>query len=115
MKTYHPSKIEQINAKKIQKPTLTTHGRQNPQGLDVLEWTKKITHFNQTSTELWKTIAKLSYTIASEILLSKKPNSLQLVSSDTSGQQLGLNDHWFRRGYQTNIQQNNHLRYNIRP
>ena len=44
------------------------HGSHDPSGLDACEWRMIFTSFNQTSIELCKTIAKLFYTIASEVL-----------------------------------------------
>ena len=58
---YQPSLLEQINAETVRKSTLKTHGSQGPSGLDACEGRRIITHFNQTSIELCKTIAKLSY------------------------------------------------------
>ena len=65
---YHPSIFEQINAKTVLKSTLKMHGRHGSSGLDACEWRRISTHFNQTSIELCKAIAKLSYTIASKNL-----------------------------------------------
>ena len=65
---YHPSIFEQINAKTVRKSTLKTHGSQGPSGLDACEWKRILTHFNETSIELCKNIAKLSYTIATKVL-----------------------------------------------
>ena len=64
---YHHSLIEQINAKTIRELTLKTHGSHGPSGLDAFEWRRILTHFNQTSIELCKRLAKLSYTIASKV------------------------------------------------
>ena len=83
---YHPSIFEQINAKEFRKLTLKTHGSHGPSGLDACEWRRILTHFNQTSIELCKTIANLSYTIATKVVPTWKLNSLQLMSPDTSGQ-----------------------------
>ena len=44
------------------------HVRHGPSGLDACEWRRILTHFNQTSIELCKTIAKLFYTIATKVL-----------------------------------------------
>ena len=60
---YHHSIFEQINGKTVRKSTLKTHGSHGPSGLDGCEWGRILTHFNQTSIELCKTIAKLSYII----------------------------------------------------
>ena len=57
---YHPSIFEQINAKTVQKSTLKTHGSHGSSSLDACEWRRILTHFNQTSIELCKTIAELS-------------------------------------------------------
>ena len=65
---YYPSIFEQINAKTFRKSTQKTHGSHGPAGLDVCEWRKILTHFNQASIALCKTIARLSYTIASKVL-----------------------------------------------
>ena len=44
------------------------HGSHGPSGLHACEWRSVLTHFNQTSIEFCKTIAKLSYTIASKVV-----------------------------------------------
>ena len=82
---YHPSIFEQINAKTVQKSTLKTHGSHCPSGLDACEWRRILTHFNQTSIELCKTIAKLSYALASKIFPHENLtvyNSFRLISLD---------------------------------
>ena len=65
---YHPSIFEQINAKTVRKSTMKMHGSHGPSGLHACEWRSVLTHFNQTSIEFCKTIAKLSYTIASKVV-----------------------------------------------
>ena len=82
---YHPSIFEQINAKTLRKSTLRTHGSHGPSGLDACEWRRIITHFKQTSIELCKTIAKLSYTIATKVLPKENLtacNSCRLIPLD---------------------------------
>ena len=82
---YHPSIFEQINGKTVQKSTLKTRGIHGPSGLDACEWRRILTHFNQTSIELCKTIAKLSYTIASKVLPHDNQtayNSCRLIPLD---------------------------------
>ena len=44
------------------------HGSHAPSGKDACEWRRILTHFNQISTELCKTIAKLSNTIPSKVV-----------------------------------------------
>ena len=68
---YHPSIFEQINAKSGRKSTLKTHGSHGPSGLDACEWRRILTDFSQTSIELCKTNAKLTYTIASKVVPMK--------------------------------------------
>ena len=65
---YHSSIFEYINAKTVRKSTLKTHGSHGSLCLDVSEWRRILIHFNQTYIELCKTISKLSYTIASNVL-----------------------------------------------
>ena len=77
---YHPSIFEQINTKTVQKSTLKAHGNHGHSGLDACEWRRILTHFNQTFIELCKTIAKLSYTIASKIFPMK--TSCRLIPLD---------------------------------
>ena len=82
---YHPSIIEQINAKTIRKSTLKTNGSHGPSGLDACEWRRILTHFNQTSNELRKTVAKLSSTIATKVLTHENLttyNSCRLIPLD---------------------------------
>ena len=82
---YHPSIFEQINAKTVRKSTLKTHTSHGSSGLDACEWRRILTHFNQTSTELCKKIAKLSYTIASKIVPHENLtayNSYRLIPLD---------------------------------
>ena len=68
---YQPSIFGQINDKTVRKWTLKTHESHSPSGLDACERRRILTHFNQTSVELCKTIAKLSYTIASRVVPHK--------------------------------------------
>ena len=82
---YHPSIFEQINAKTVRKSTLKTHGSHGPPGLDACEWRRTLTHFNQTSIEFCKTITKLSFTIATKVLLHENLtayNSYRLIPLD---------------------------------
>ena len=82
---YHPSIFKQINAKTVRNSTLKTHGSHGPSGLDACEWRRIIIHFNQTSIELCKTIAKLSYTIASKVVPHENltaHNSCRLILLD---------------------------------
>ena len=82
---YHPSIFEQINVKTIQNSTLKTHGSHGLSGLDACEWRRILTHFNQTSVELYKTFTELSYTIASKVLPHKNLrayNSCRLIPLD---------------------------------
>ena len=82
---YHPSIFKQLNAKTVQKSPLKTHGSHGPTDLDTCEWRRKITHFNQTSIELCKTIAKLSYTVASKVVTHENLtayNSCRLIPLD---------------------------------
>ena len=84
---YHPSIFERINAKTVRKSTPKTHGSHGPSGLDACEWRRIITHFNQTSIELCKILAKLSYTIASKILPHENLtayNSCRLIPLDNN-------------------------------
>ena len=68
---YHPSIFDKTNAKVVKKSTLKTLGSQGRSGLDACERRRILTHFNQTSIEFCKTIAQLSYTIASKVLSMK--------------------------------------------
>ena len=82
---YHPSIFEQINAKTVRKSTLKTHASHGHSGLDACEWRRILTHFNQISIELCKTIAKLSYTIATKVLPHENLmayNSCRLIPLD---------------------------------
>ena len=97
---YHPSIFKQINAKTVGKSTLKTHGSHSASGLDACECTRIIIHFNQTSIELCKTIAKLFYTIASKVL---PPENLTAYNKNPGG-----TTHWYRRGSEKNNWQNNH-------
>ena len=110
---YHPSIFEQINAKTLRKSTLRTQGSHGPSGLDACEWRRIITHFKQTSIELCKTIAKLSYTIATKVL--PKETLTACNSADTSRQKSRGTAHWYRRSSENNKWQNNHPLYKIRP
>ena len=83
---YHPSIFEQMNAKTVRKSTLKTHGSHGPSGLDACEWRRILNHFNQTSIELCKTIAKLFCTIiASKVVPHENLaayNSCRLIPLD---------------------------------
>ena len=82
---YHPSIFEQINAKTVRKSTLETHGSHGPSGLDACEWRRMLTHFNQTSIELCKTIAKQCYTITTKVFPHENLtayNSCRLIPLD---------------------------------
>ena len=68
---YHPSIFKQINAKRVQKSTRKTHRSHGHSDLDACEWRRILTAYNQTSIELCKTIAKLSFTTASKVLPMK--------------------------------------------
>ena len=91
-----PSIIEQINVKTIRKSTLKTHGSHGLSGLDACEWTRILTHFNQTSIELYKTFAELFYTIASKVLHHKNLtyNSCRLIPLDKNpvARPIGIGD-----------------------
>ena len=69
---YHHFMFELVYVKTVRKSTLKTHGSHGPSGLDACEWRRTITYFNQTSIELCKSIAKLSYTTASKVLHPEK-------------------------------------------
>ena len=82
---YHPSIFEQINAKTVRKSTLKTYRSHGPSGPDACEWSRILTHFNQKSIELCKTIAKLSYAIATKVLHNEtltKYNTYRLIPLD---------------------------------
>ena len=114
---YHPSTFEQINAKTVRKSTLKTHGSHGLSGLDACESRRILTHFNQTSIELCKTIAKLSYTIATKVLPNENLtayNSCRLKPLDKNPKSRGT-AHWYRRSSEKSNWQNNHPMYKIRP
>ena len=82
---YHPSIFEQINPNTVRKSTLKTHGSHGPSGLDACEMRRILTHLNQASIELCKTIAKLTYTLASKVLPQENLsayNSCRLIPLD---------------------------------
>ena len=65
---FHSYTFDQINAQKIRKAAMTTHGSHGPSGLDANEWRRIITHFGQQSVEISKTLAKIAQQISTEIL-----------------------------------------------
>ena len=118
---YHPSIFEQINAKTVRKSTLKTHGNHGRSGLDACEWRRILTHFNQTSIELCKTIAKLSYTIASKVVphenltaynscrliaLDKNPEVRPIVIGEVLGRLIGKTITQCRKSDLKNLQKN---------
>ena len=79
--------IELVNRATLKIQALGFSGPVNPEkpGLDACEWRRILTHFNQTSIELCKTIAKLSHTIASKVLPHENItayNSCRLIPLD---------------------------------
>ena len=82
---YHSSIFEQINTKTVQKSTLKTHGSHVPSVLDACIRRRILTHFNQTSIKLSKTIAKLCFIIATKVHSYEKLtayNSCRLIPVD---------------------------------
>ena len=65
---YHPSIFDQINANKVRKTAMRISGSHGPSGLDSQEWRRILTIFGQPSTDLCKTIAKITKRIATENL-----------------------------------------------
>ena len=65
---FHSSTFDQINAQKIRKAAMTTHGSHGPTGLDANEWRRILTHFGQQSVEISKTLAKIAQKISTKIL-----------------------------------------------
>ena len=44
---FHSSTFDQINAQKVRKAAMTTHGSHGPSGLDANEWRRILTHFGK--------------------------------------------------------------------
>ena len=81
---YRPSLFEQITAKTVRKSTLKTQGMEKGAN-EACEWRRILTHFNQTSIELCKTLATLSYTIATKVVPHENLtayNSCRMISLD---------------------------------
>ena len=113
--TYHPSVFEQINAKTVRKSFLKTHGSQGPSGLDACEWRRIITHFNQTSIELCKRIAKLIYTIASKVLPQENLTAYSSCRLKPLDKNPGVRPIGIGKNLKTKKWQNNHSIFKIRP
>ena len=64
---FHSSTFDQINAQKIRKSAMTTHGSHGPSGLEANEWRRILTHFGQQSVEISKKIAKIAKKIIDRI------------------------------------------------
>ena len=62
------STFDQINAQKIGKAVMTTHGSHGPSGLNANEWRRILRHFGQHSVEISKTLAKMAQKISTELL-----------------------------------------------
>ena len=82
---FHSSTFDQINAQKIRKAAMTTHGSHGPSGLDGNEWRRILMHFDQQSDETSKTLAKIAQKISTEILspeLLEPFNACRLIPLD---------------------------------
>ena len=65
---YHSAIFDQINSARIRKAAMKTHGSHGPSGQDADEWRRLLTHFNQPSVELAKTIAKIAQRLATSVV-----------------------------------------------
>ena len=65
---YHSSIYDQINSTRIRKAAMKTHGSHGPSGHDADEWRRLLTHFNQPSVELAKTVAKIARRLATSVI-----------------------------------------------
>ena len=69
--TYHSSIFESTNTDKSKQAALKTHGSHGRSGLDANKWRRLFTSFDASSADLFKTVAKIGYKIATETLPPK--------------------------------------------
>ena len=82
---FHSTTFDQINAQKIRKAAMTTHGSHGPSGLNANEWRRILTLFGQQSVEISKTLAKIAQKISTELLthvLLEPYNASRLIPLD---------------------------------
>ena len=80
-------KIDKINDNANERAALKTKGSHGPSGLDSCQWRRLLTSFDKVSNNLRKTVAKLAYRIATEVLPStslEAYNNSWLIPLETS-------------------------------
>ena len=84
--TYHPAVYDKISDRLVQKHAMKTHGTAGPSGLDVDDWRRLPSAFGQTSTNLWKLVAKFAKRLPTSIIPPDDLiayNGCRLVALDT--------------------------------
>ena len=82
---YHPVIFDRKQAGAIRRAGMKTHGRHGPSGVDANEWRRWMSNFNQSSTPLCRTVARLAVRIAIEEIDSEalRPyNACSLIPLD---------------------------------
>ena len=63
---YHPVIFDRIQAGAIRRAGMKTNGSHEPSDVDANEWRRWMSHFNQSSTSLCRTVARIAVRIATE-------------------------------------------------
>ena len=66
--TYHPAVFDKISDMLVRKRAMKTHGSAGPSGLDADGWRRLLSAFGQTSTNLFKLVAKFAKRLATSII-----------------------------------------------
>ena len=82
---YHPVIFDKIQGRIVRNAAMKTHGSHGPSGVDANEWRRWLSNFNQSSTSLCRTVARIAIRIATEEIDSEflEPyNACRLIPLD---------------------------------